>query len=174
MTFERCLKAILGPNYVDLNPTIHGLERFEQSIKPSPVYSRNAMDWIPGLQWTVQDNGNTVQSEFAAYCWHLDIKKHGQTHNVRFIDIWYPDGPMKFVSKLAIINCFSLQIVAATTTLCLYTAVQILLRDFVAYANTFSAPFSHVDLYRTISKSCNTDTEGPKDVIFVEEVLDTP
>ncbi|EGG13042.1 uncharacterized protein MELLADRAFT_87018 [Melampsora larici-populina 98AG31] len=136
--------------YTTTDNMVKGLESFGRSTEPSLVYTRRAIDWIPGLQWTVVDDGNTIKSDFTAYRWSSDIEKNGRTHYVRSIDIWNPDGPMKFISKSAIINYFNLRIVATTNTSRLYTAVQILLRDFVAYAKTIPGLTNNIELYKTI------------------------
>ncbi|EGG02572.1 uncharacterized protein MELLADRAFT_91295 [Melampsora larici-populina 98AG31] len=199
----RC-NASLSLLYTTADGTVQGVERYGRSTEPSLVYTLRALDWISGLQWTVEDNGNTIDSDFAAYRWNSDIEKTGRTHYVRSIEIWHPDGPMKFISKTAIANHFTLWTAAATNTTRLYTAVQILLQEFVKYAKSIPGLSSHTEMYETINNlrlvehtiissetqneddefirypdtsednESNIDSGGPKDVMFVEEALNTP
>ncbi|EGG01376.1 uncharacterized protein MELLADRAFT_92099 [Melampsora larici-populina 98AG31] len=130
-----------------------GIERFGASREPYLLHSKRGISWQAGLQWLLQVDGNTVESDFVAFRWHNSgAPQTGRTHTVQSIDIWQPSGPIVLISKIPLKNRFLLPLVAPITTSRLYAAVAILLREFVVYGQNIPGLSDHVDFWQVLSK----------------------
>ncbi|KAH9811017.1 hypothetical protein DFH28DRAFT_1131386 [Melampsora americana] len=155
--------------------TVEGIERFGLSCEPYLLHSRRGTSWIGGLQWHVQPDGNTVESDFIAYHWHNEDKHQGRTHRVQTIDIWTADGPIAVISKSALCNPFHYRI--------------------VSQSKMVDGLFNHVEFWDTLCNLClvehtiissdmptkefhhdpqNQHLGGPLETMHVEEKLDLP
>ncbi|EGG03854.1 uncharacterized protein MELLADRAFT_65313 [Melampsora larici-populina 98AG31] len=114
LTNSAANKTLLGYKARWTQPLIHtneekveqGVERFGASREPYLLHSKRGISWEAGLQWLLQVDGNTVESDFIAYRWHLKEPQRSRTHSIQPIDIWHPSGPIELISKTPLSKCF--------------------------------------------------------------------
>ncbi|KAH9808516.1 hypothetical protein DFH28DRAFT_1087727 [Melampsora americana] len=175
--------------YTNHNKVFKGIEQFGLSREPYLLHSHRGISWVAGLQWRVQPDGNTIESDFIAYHWaNKEDSRDGQTHCVQTIEIWTPNGPIALISKTALCNPFHIRLVAPTKTSRLYTAVDILLREFVSQSKTVEGLSVNADFWDTLTNlrlvehtiissenpTEDSQTQSPLETMLVEERLELP